>query len=348
MKKNILRTAALLLVFTACKKPKSTDPIIEDPIVALNEKIIIANEGAFGSGNSDVSAIDPITASITNDLFKNANNNGVLGDVLQSISFKNDLMYCVLNNSGTIKVLDAKNYNLKTTISNLNSPRYISFFNNSGIVSSLSFTSASNPLAIINTTTNTVSGSTAMQGWTEGLYSKGAHIYICNYAKSTVYKWNVNTQKNTDSIKIGTGAKEIVLYKNTFLILTDGDYNNPNLKSKIYQIDTGNLNVIDSIQLGAYGYSSINYSVSEDKITVLGENKISSVNLSSKQISGFISGAAGETFYGFGFDEKYKKYYVCDAKDYQQKGQVIIFDKSGTRLSALAAGYVPSKVYFIY
>jgi hypothetical protein len=348
MKKTLLATAVISLLLSSCKKPKTSDPIIDEPIVTLNEKIIIANEGAFGSGNAEISVIDATNSTITNNVFKTTNNNGVLGDVLQSISFKDSTMYCVMNNSGNIKVLNSKNYTLKTTISNLNSPRYLSFFNNSAIISSLSFSNTSNPLTLINTSTNTISGATPMQGWTEGLYSQGTHTYICNYTKSMVYKWNTGSKQNVDSAKMGIGVKEIILYKNTFLVLTDGDYNNPSDKSKIYQIDTSNLNIIDSIQLGTSGYSNINYSVSEDKITVLGENKINTVNLSSKQVSALITGLAGEYFYGFGFDEKYKKYYVCDAKDFSQAGQVIIYDKTGLRITSLTAGVAPSKVYFRY
>jgi hypothetical protein len=348
MKKTLLTIAVMSLLLSSCKKPNTSEPIIDLPIVILNEKIMIANEGAFGSGNAELSVIDPTNSTITNNLFKTANNNGALGDVLQSISFKDSSMYCVMNNSGNIKVLNTNNYVLKTTISNLNSPRYISFFDNSAIVTSLAASSEINPLSIINTNTNIVSGTTPMQGWTEGLYRQGAHTYICNYSKSMVYKWNTGSKQNVDSAKMGTGVKEIILYKNTFLVLTDGDYNNPSNKSKIYQIDTSNLNIIDSIQLGTSGYSSINYSASEDKITVLGENKINTVNLSSKQVNTLITGLAGEYFYGFGFDEKYKKYYVCDAKDFSQAGQVIICDKNGVRITSLVAGIAPSKVYFRY
>jgi hypothetical protein len=350
MKQHILTSICILILLSACTKPKKDNVVEEPPITVLNEKIIIANEGGFGKANAEISYINPNTNEITNDLFSKANNNGVLGDVLQSISFKNNTMYCVLNNSGTIKVLNNDNYQLSTSISNLNSPRYLSFINaNAALVTSLAFTAASNPLQVINTNTNTKANTLKMSGWSEGIYTFGNSTYICNYTQSKLYKLNTTTLQFTDSLVIGIGAKEIILYKNNhLLLLTDGDFNNPSSVSSLYEIDTASLTAIDSIQFNASGYSNINYSNAENVISLLGDNKLQQVNLSTKTYSVLTSAAVGESFYGFGFDEKYKKYYVCDAKDYQQKGKIIVLDKNGNRLTAYDAGYVPSKIYFNY
>jgi DNA-binding beta-propeller fold protein YncE len=350
MKKQILNSLALILLISACTKPKK-ETKEETPIEpTLNEKVIIANEGGFGKGNAEISYVNPNTNEINNDLFAKANSNGVLGDVLQSISIKGDNMYCLLNNSGNIKVLNKNNFSLITTITNLNSPRFISFVNaNTALVSSLSFTSGNNPMQFINTSTNTKSTTLSMAGWSEGLLTLANSTYICNYSKSILYKLNNTTLQIIDSVNINVGCKEVIAYKNgNLLVLSEGDYNLPVSKSRLFLIDTSSLTKIDSFDIGSVGYSNLNYSVSENDITVLGENKIQKINLVAKTVTPLISGGAGESFYGFGFDEKYKKYYVCDAKDYQQKGQVIIFDKSGNKIISFTAGIIPSKVYFSY
>jgi DNA-binding beta-propeller fold protein YncE len=350
MKKQILSSLACILFISACTKPKK-ETKDETPIEpTLNEKVIIANEGGFTKGNAEISYINPNTNEINNDLFAKANNNGILGDVLQSISFKGDYMYCILNNSGNIKILDKNTFMLNTTITNLNSPRFMSFVNNNtALVSSLSFSAGNNPMSFINTNTNTKGNTLNMVGWSEGLLTLANSTYICNYSKAILYKLNNTTLQIIDSVKLDAGCKEVVAYKNgQLLVLTEGDFNLPSSVSKIYQIDTTSLTKLDSIGLGASGYSNVNFSISENIITVLGGNKIRKLNLALKSNEPIISGAAGESFYGFGFDEKYKKYYVCDAKDYQQKGQVIIYDKSGNKIISLTAGIIPSKVYFNY
>jgi hypothetical protein len=339
------------ILFTACIKPDKKKNE-EAPILDRNEKIIIANEGGFGKGNAELSYINPISNEINNELYKKANNNAVLGDILQSISFKNGLAYCVLNNSGTIKILDLSNFTIKGTITNLNQPRYMSHINsNMAIVSTLSLnqTSVYNPLSIINTETFTKSSTINMYGWTEGLLSIGTSTYICNYYKGTLYQLNNATLQIEDSVQLDYGCSEVIASKNgQILVLCNGNYSNSNSVAKVFLLDTNNLNTIKSITFNTSGYSQLTYVTEEDVLLILGENKIHKIDLITSSVSPFITALPNETFYGFAYDVKYKKYYVCDAKDYQQRGQVIVMDKNGNRLSALMAGFVPSKVYFNY
>jgi DNA-binding beta-propeller fold protein YncE len=346
----------ILILFTclflaySCIKPSKYSN--EQPIEALNEKIIIANEGGFGKGNADISYINPQNDEINNELFKKANNNGVLGDVFQSISFKNNLAYCVLNNSGAIKILNLDDFKLIGTISGLNQPRYMSFINaNTAIVSALSLNTNAvyNPISIINTDLFTKTASIPMQGWTEGTLSFGNNTFICNYYKGMLYKLNNSTLQIMDSVNLSYGCSEAIPYKDgQIVVLCNGDYNNSNSVSKIYMMDTANLNLTKTIVFARSGYSNISYAKAENELLILGENKIKKIETDNNVISDFIVADSASTFYGFGYDEKYKKYYVCDAKDYQQKGQVIIYDKNRTKIKALTAGYIPSKVYFRY
>ncbi len=339
----------LLLTFSCIKPKKNTN---EQAIEVLNEKIIITNEGGFGKGNADISYINPQNDEINNDLFKKANANAVFGDVFQSVSFKNDLAYCVLNNSGEIKILDATDFTLKGTISNLNQPRYMSFINtNTAIVSSLSLNTNSiyNPMTTINTGTFTKIATIPMQGWTEGLLSLGNNTFICNYYKGILYKLNNSTLQITDSVNLSYGCSEVIQYKNgQVLVLCNGKYNNSAITSKIHVIDTVNLSPTKTMVLKQYGYSNMVYSKAENELLILGGNKINKIELDINSVSDFITPDSTVTLYGFGYDEKYKKYYVCDAKDYQQKGQVLIYDKNRNKIKSVAAGYIPSKVYFRY
>jgi hypothetical protein len=275
-----------------------------------------------------------------------------LGDILQSITFKNGLAYCVLNNSGYIKILNLSDFTLKATISNLNQPRYFNpIAANRALVSTLSLNTNSiyNPIRLIDTETNSAIGSIPMYGWTEGLLSIGNKTYICNYYKGMLYQFNSTSLQIEDSVKLNYGCSEVIAYKNgQILVLCNGDFSNSNSTSKIFLLDTANLSIIKSIALNTFGYSNLLHVSDNDELLVLGENKIHKINTNSTAVNPFITALPNETFYGFGYDAKYKKYYVCDAKDYQQKGQVIVYDKNRMRLSAYTAGYIPSKVYFTY
>jgi hypothetical protein len=350
MKFKVVFMSSCLCITYGCIKPKNKIKE-ETSVITPAEKILITNEGGFGKGNAEVSYINPNTNEINNDLFAKANNNSVLGDVFQSIAFKSNLAYCILNNSGTIKIIDTEDFKLKGAISNLNQPRYISIINdNTAIVSALSLNKANvyNPITIINPTTFAKTGSVSMYGWTESILSLNKYSFICNYYKGLLFKLNHANLQLTDSLHLSYGCTEVIAYKNNqLLVLCSGDYSIANSSAKLYVVDTA-LIVLKTISLPTSSYSNIQYISSEDQVVILGENKIQSVDMINNTIVSIINANNNETFYGFGFDEKYKKYYICDAKDYQQKGKIIVCDKTGSRLTAYDAGYVPSKIYFNY
>jgi DNA-binding beta-propeller fold protein YncE len=347
---RILLYISFLLLAYSCIKPKKISN--EQAIEPLDEKIIIVNEGGFGKGNAEISYIDPLNGTINNELFKKANNNGILGDVFQSICFKNNVAYCVLNNSGIIKKINLTDFKLIGEISGLVQPRYMSFINeNTAIVSSLdlNMNSVYNPLSIINTELNSKTATIGMQGWTEGLLALGNCTFICNYYKGILYKLNNKTLQITDSVYLGYGCSEVINYKNgQLLVLCSGDYSNANVKSKIHVIDTSNFDLKKTMEMSTSGYSNISYLDADNELLILGENAVKKIDIDNTVTSDFIIADSTATLYSFGYDKKYKKYYVCDAKDYQQKGQVIVYDKNGVRLAAISAGYIPSKIYFTY
>ncbi len=122
MKINFTCYFFALLFFFSCGEK-------EQPVEQFNLEngLLILNEGTFNFNNATLSFIDS-DGKIENNVFERANNQR-LGDIAQSISFKGDKSYIVVNNSGKIEVCNTKNMLLSNTITGLNAPRQISFKN---------------------------------------------------------------------------------------------------------------------------------------------------------------------------------------------------------------------------
>ena len=87
----------ILFAFYSCVKdrPNSTP----QPAVQLSsqKKVYVINEGNFMSSNSSISLYDPGSNSVIENFYQ-SQNNAILGDVAQSISYFNSQFYTVVNN----------------------------------------------------------------------------------------------------------------------------------------------------------------------------------------------------------------------------------------------------------
>lgn len=129
--------AFTLLFNISCR---NEDPVVEVPKGAYENGILIANEGGFSTPTASVTFLPNDLSAQEDNIYGKNNNNENLGNVFQSIGFKNDNAFLVLNVPNKIEVVNRYTFKKTATISaNLEQPRYIAFTGNYTYVTNNNF-----------------------------------------------------------------------------------------------------------------------------------------------------------------------------------------------------------------
>lgn len=137
-KLSTLFLAGTLLFNLSCRKD---DPI--PPPVSLGKYengILITNEGGFSTPTSTVTYLSNDLGIQEENIFGTNNSNAILGNVLQSVGFKGDLAYLVLNVPNKIEIVNRHTFKKTGSItSNLEQARYVAFSANNTYVTNNNF-----------------------------------------------------------------------------------------------------------------------------------------------------------------------------------------------------------------
>lgn len=129
--------AFTLLFNISCR---NEDPVVEVPKGAYENGILIANEGGFSTPTASVTFLPNDLSAQEDNIYGKNNNNENLGNVFQSIGFKNDNAFLVMNVPNKIEVVNRYTFKKTATISaNLEQPRYIAFTGNYTYVTNNNF-----------------------------------------------------------------------------------------------------------------------------------------------------------------------------------------------------------------
>lgn len=340
---NYIFAVASLLLF-ACVKDKPNDIMQPEVSIGGGPKVYITNEGNFGSNNASVSLYETATGNNVSDIYKSQNNSAALGDVCQSMNKINNKYYIVINNSGKIAVVNPNDFKLITTITSLQSPRFIlpvTF--NKAYVSDL----YANAISVIDLNTNTKTGSIPCSGWTEQMVLIYNKAFITNNKSNYTYVINTITDQIIDSIYVGKFAGSIVTDKNSKIwVLSGGDSPN-SIVGKLSRIDPVTLNIELTLSFSSTDSPS-NLCINATKDTMYFLNSsVYRMPISSTILPGsaFVTSSAN-TFYGLGVSDKDYNIYVSDAIDYIQKSSILVYSPNGIQKTSFKAGVNASSFYF--
>lgn len=207
----LLLCGALLSVF-ACQK----DPIPETPskdadltgvTVSISDlgvtakKVFVLNEGGMGSNNSTLDFIRFSDGQYITGAFKKMNPSvgAGLGDVGNDIAVHNDEVWVVINNSGLVEVVSAKDETEIAAIA-VPTPRSIAFDDTYAYVTS----------------------------WA-GAYATGAYDDKGNYTitdsknpKGVVYRINLSSKKVDGNVEVGYQPEGIACYNGNLYVANSG------------------------------------------------------------------------------------------------------------------------------
>jgi len=305
--------------------------------------IYISNEGNFQWGNGSLSFYQPDSQKLEHKVFKSAND-GQPGDVVQSMSIIDDKGYVVVNNSQKIEVVDMETMERITTITGLNSPRYLlQVADNRAYCSDL----YADQLAVIDLNSHNVTGHIPLTGWTEEMTLIDNKAYVTNMDSGAVYQINTQTNQVVDTITVGIEPNSIVKgSKGMLWVLCSGGFSEE--KPSLVRIDPSDNTIVDDFTFPDIQQSPDNLAIdrSAGRLYYLNDGVYKMALEASSLPEQPLVSSNDRVFYSLGVHQAVGEFYVSDAKDYTKKGDIYRYSRSGTLVDSFTAGIIPGHFTF--
>ncbi|MFA7490985.1 MAG: DUF5074 domain-containing protein [Mariniphaga sp.] len=340
-----LTVLLLMLVWSCTDEPVET--VFQD--LDTRQGIFIACEGNFMYGNGSVSFYHTERKKVTNQVFY-ARNNAPLGDVVQSLARRNDLLYMVVNNSGKVVIADIRTVEFAGVITGLTSPRYIHFVSDGkAYISDL----YADHLTIFNPLTLQITGSVDLEGHTsEQMVQVGKYVYVSHWVNGEdILVIDSDADKLAGKIHVPAQPRDLVVDKmDKIWVLCGGTYRNFSVDdehSMLVRIDpvTQTVEQIYRFEENSYA-SNLKLSSTGDTLYFL-NNGVNKMSIDSRHLpaSAFLP-SGQKLFYHLAVHPENNEIYVSDAIDYTQDAIVYRFSKEGIPMDSFKTGINPSDLLF--
>lgn len=332
----------------SCQPPTPPTP---EPIDGQIEGLYILNEGLFQHNNSTISYYDFESGDFHADLFLEVNQRG-LGDTGNDLKRYGSKLYCVVNNSHRVEVMDFETAKSVKVISLPGkSPRSIAFHQGKAFV-----TCFDGDVVRIDTATLAIDRTVHSGNNPEGLCVCNGKLYVANsgglnnpdYDK-TVSVFDVNTLALLKTIEVGINPFRLAADNNGqyVYVCTRGDY--------IDQCGTLSRIDVQTDQVVKTWQNVQNFALDQDIAYVYevdynaASNPIKVLDLSHPDAEPtlFITdGTSLQMPYGITVNPLNGDVYITDAYNFTVTGDVYCFDKNGKKKYSFSAGLNPSVIVF--
>lgn len=270
MMKKLFYLAMFGLLLTACNNDDERLDIPTPTADNYDNGIIVMNEGNFKQVLAEISYISP-NGEVENNVYKKNNENEILGDVLQGITFYKDKAYLVINNSNKVVVVDRHNFKKLAVITqNLSLPRYATVSRDKLYVTN----NKSKSVNVYDANTYEYLKTLKMTNSPEQIISKDNTVYVMLAAYGTGNKIMIldsRTNDKKDSIILDKGGLRGIKFnsnKNNIYALCT-----PNEGSHIYQISTETNKVTKDWASTIAGTWTAKMDVDNNQVYFVGEGK---------------------------------------------------------------------------
>lgn len=316
---------------------------ITPPVTAQSHGVYVTNEGNFGSGNGSIGFWDLSARSYSGDAFQ-AKNGFKLGDVVQSVTIFNNLLYVVVNNSGKIVVMDPKTFEYKYSINGFKSPRFmlpLSF--DMALVSDL----YANKLAVVDLKSNQISGYIQTDTWTERLWQVNGKVYVTCPNADYLLVIDPGASQVSRKINLPFGSVSVAPDKNGKLwVACCGD----SLQSKpgklaVINTETDQVEKLVDIVNGSPYPTRICFNPKGDSLFVL-HRQVSVLSIDDLHVTQEVLPTNNHVYYHLTFDTKTGDLFLSDALDFVQKGWLYRVNRIGFVKDSIQAGIIPGDMIF--
>lgn len=349
MKKSLFVLILLAVYMTAChKKPVTPD----NPAVERNGMYIL-NEGVWNYNNSTISFYNFNSNEVTSDIFTAVNNRG-LGDTGNDLQPYGSRLYCVVNTSENIQVMDLYTAKVIGTVPLIGkSPRRICFSGSKAYVSCFDGT-----VVRIDTASFAVEAMVTVGPNPEGVCIANGKLYVANTGGynapdygTTVSVIDLASFAVTKNITVAMNPSRLYLAPNQqdIYLISNGDYYTVSscLQKispftdevvKTYDFELNNLSFYGN---SAYFYS---YNFSTEEYTIQIFDLATEMVVNNQFIT---DGTTFDVPYGIAVNPQNGDVYISDAHNFTVNGDVYCFDQSGKKKFSFEVGVNPSGMVFL-
>lgn len=340
--KNLLIIAIGLFIISSCGDDKEEANVFADGV-------FVVNQGAFQTGTGTVSFYSEKMDSLTNNVYSTVNEGLNLGNIAQSMIEHDGKKYIAVNNAGKIVVAQDEDMTAVATIEGISQARYFASNGDRLFVSSWGVTGSDGAVYEINTSDYTLSDPIISGGGPEGMVISNGFLYVAQSG-------GFGIDNKIDIIDLGDNSlvKSLdVADKPQFLAVDDND--------DIFVICNGKTDFYDS-SLNTPGaiVKISNQSISKeyerptgsqflaldqdsDLLFYISGGVLKSFDVSSEVESSISVNAS--VIYGLHFDNVTDRIYLCDAKDFNSQGDLIILNDDYTLDKKVTVGIIPSFIH---
>ncbi len=344
---NLLSIFCLAFCVSNCT-PETIKPLPVDPYTT---GVFVLNEGPFGSGTGTVTHYDPTSKTAKQDIYGTANNAGLLGNVVQSMSVYKDKGYVVVNNANTIQVVNANTFASISKITGLAFPRYFMPLNDKkAYITQWGKDGLTGSIAVYDIANNLITKTIALGSGHERMLISGTKLYVTlsgGYGNDNrVLIIDTNTDAITSNIKVSDCPVGIVQdAKGAIWVLCRGYYD----FAKNTFTDGGLVKIVNDKVEGtptklSQGADELVMDNTKTKLYFMADGELRKADISSG--AAIITPLKSKYYYGLGIDPKTNSIYAADAGDFKSNGTVDILNESGAIQSSFAAGIGVADFWF--
>lgn len=338
MNKTFRIIAALAFLAAIACEPQENRPVYPE-----GEGFFILNEGNYLAGNGTVSFYSFESGEIYNDLFGAANGRA-LGDIPSFMAVDGKTGFIVVNNSGTIEEVDLTTMESLGTVTGLTSPRQMVVNGNKGYISSLQ----DGDITVLDLDGLFVAGSMEVGSASEAMVISGGRLFAAHWSSgNTVTVTDIATGNLIKTISVGLEPESMVLDKNGKLwVLCTGGWQGEEIP-RLIRINSSTLEKEKELQFRTIddNPSSLTCNAAGDTLYYLDEG-VRRMPVTADALPSEAYVPAGDRLFYRLMAGPRGMIAVTDAIDYQQKGDLLIYNSRGELIDTEQAGIIPG--FMIY